>query len=376
MHYLLSSLKRLCNVFLRGWSWINAPISPRNFCAVAAGLFTTGMILVGIVNWSINPYGQYSPRWITPIVQDSRSEKVRLFEQLVDQPHGLILGSSRALKFEPGYLEGRTRMSFFNFAVNHGRPEDFLAIVRLYEQTYGSYPKAILLGVDVASLNDTVPSDARLSSEPKLFRHIRSEIPWHEEFDRFSQLFSMQQLNASAKSLMHFAKSTGRASSTRSPDIERFDEDGLIQYLKRQEEMAEGRYDFESALDYNRKEFLAIFSSMSSLSTKRISYLDKLLRDCHARDCKVSMFVTTNHPELRRVLADRTRFETLEQQARSVLSSLAQKWSAKFEDFGRVESFDGDATAFVDGIHPLEPNTRKMIDCLYPATMETRYAVQ
>jgi hypothetical protein len=53
-----------------------------------------------------------------------------------------------------------------------------------------------------------------------------------------------------------------------------------------------------------------------------------------------------------------------------------------FVDLSRLESFAGDPKQFVDGIHPLEPNTRRMIDRLVPVgertsgELESRYALQ
>ena len=137
---------------------LKSPLEPKRFCACSASLVVASLVCVATLNWTVNPYGQYSSNCFEPIVQDSRCEKVELFERLEAAPQGLILGSSRALKFEPEYLQTRTSQTFFNFAVNHGRPEDFLATVRYYRDRFGFCPKTVLIGVDVASLNDVIPN--------------------------------------------------------------------------------------------------------------------------------------------------------------------------------------------------------------------------
>lgn len=326
---------------------------------------------VAACNWIVNPFGQYSPKLMKPIVQDSRSEKFELFERLESQPDGLILGSSRAMKFEPSYLAERTSLSFFNFSVNHGRPEDFLATVRMYRSRFGKFPKAVLIGVDVASLNDIVPNDARLSAEPKLFAFVRDVLPWNEEFDRFSQLLSYQQFSSSIKSICAVIGLKGTKENE-----ERFDGDGVIQYLKRQSQLADGTYNFEDAIEYNEQEFLSVFGQLKELSTKRLDYLRETIRLCESNDCQVYLFTTVNHPQLRAVLIAKTEFPKIEQKAIQVLTQLAQEYGAQFVDFGTIESFAGDAKAFVDGIHPLESNTRRMVDRVMPRSSEANYAIQ
>ena len=346
-------------------------MSPKHFCLCVASFVGISLLCVSTLNWIVNPYGQYSSNCLNPLVQDSRSEKVELFERLEAAPQGLILGSSRALKFEPAYLETRTSQTFFNFAVNHGRPEDFLAIVRYYRHRFGCFPKTVLIGVDIASLNDIVPNDARLCSEPRLYSFARETTSWSDDFERFSQLFSYQQLISSIKSLRNCISPTPRT------EIEqKFSPDGVIEYIKRQSEMAAGTYDFESALDFNEREFLAVFNQFCEPSHRRLGYLHETLRLCHANDCQVYLFATVSHPRLRERLASKTKFLEVEEKSLSAMKELALNFHAKFIDFGSVEKFTGDPDCFVDGIHPLEPNTRHMIDRLLPRTSEASFAVQ
>lgn len=346
-------------------------MSPKHFCLSVASFVCISLLCVSTLNWIVNPYGQYSPNCLRPIVQDSRSEKVELFERLEAAPQGLILGSSRALKFEPEYLETRTSQTFFNFAVNHGRPEDFLAIVRYYRHRFGCFPKSVLIGVDIASLNDSVPNDARLCAEPRLYSFARETSSWSDDFERFSQLFSYQQLISSIKSLRNCIGPVQRT------EIEqKFSSDGVIEYIKRQSEMQAGTYDFESALEFNELEFRAVFNQFREPSRRRLDYLRETLRLCKANDCQVYLFATVSHPRLRERLASKTKFLEVEEKALKAMTELAMSFSAKFIDFGSVESFAGDPDCFVDGIHPLEPNTRRMIDRLLPRTSEGSYAVQ
>ncbi len=344
------------------------------FVVLFLGSLVTGLAGIGTFNGWVNPYGQYGEGLLPTVVQDSRTEKTDLFENLTRKPEGLILGSSRTMKFESSYLEEKTSLPFFNYGVNHGRPEDFLAILRLYHERYGSLPKMVVMGVDIAALNDKIPADARLSSEPRLFRHIQAEIPWYEEFDRFSQLITMHQTKSSLRSMARYLSGRSRCSDSCSEIV--FDPDGVIQYTKRQAEISQGSYDFEGPLRFNQHELQAVFSNFDTLSKTRKAYLQEAILFCESQGCDVYLFTTVHHPRLRDYLRERTKFLDREREAVRWLKQLAAANNVRFVDFGDVEQFDGEAVLFVDGIHPLEANTRRMIDRLLTEPSGDRYALQ
>ena len=347
------------------------PLPTKVYCFLVIGMVATSLAAVATANWLINPFGQYSPNWLAPIVQDSRTEKVDLFERLAEPPQGLVLGSSRSMKLEPGYLQERTSIPFFNFAVNHGRPEDFLAIVRMYRDRFGCSPMTVIIGVDIASLNDIIPNDARLSSEPRLHAFADDTSSWSDQFEQWTQLFSYQQLSASLQSIGR----TLRPSQKTDP-VQTFDADGLIQYRERQTQMAAGVYDFESALQFNEREFLSVFSRFATVSKRRLSYLYETVRLCQANGGQVYLFATVQHPRLREVLVSKTRCLEVEEEAIAELAEIAKDLGANFIDFGTVDTFAGDPANFIDGIHPMESNTRLMIDRLLPRFKESSYALQ
>jgi hypothetical protein len=351
--------------------WLLEPMDPKIFVCAVITLVVGSLAAIACLNTSVDPYGQYATGNIPPLVQDSRTEKYALFEALDAQPDALILGSSRMMKFEPKYFQQQTGLSAFNFAVNHGRPEDFLAMVRSYWDRYGASPKLVLIGVDVASLNDSVPKDARLSAEPNLYRFVRRDLPWREELDRVYDLFSYQQTSASIRSLQLAAGLRTR----KQPEVE-YDPDGVIQYVTRQAQMAKGEYDFESALAYNQKEFIAIHRQMKQLSQQRLSYLRQTVHLCKRNRCRVFLIATAFHPRLSATLTEKTNFREIEAMAIAAVQQMANELGAYFVDFGSLDSFAGDETQFVDGIHPLESNTRLMIDTMLPKMNEALYAIQ
>jgi len=72
-------------------------------------------------------------------IASDRMQKTDLIQQLTSPPEVIILGGSRALRFDPAYLQERTGLSGFNAAVTGARPEDAWALVSLL---HARFPRA------------------------------------------------------------------------------------------------------------------------------------------------------------------------------------------------------------------------------------------
>lgn len=343
------------------------PLSPeqrmaRTFCRVVLLLTTTAWLTVATLNFAVNPFAQYPTRMMDPLVQTSRTEKVALLGRYSQPPHGLILGSSRVLKFEPDYLHRQAGITCFNAGMNYARAEDMLAFLRHYRTRYGHLPRRILIGLDVASFSDAARVDARLLSErtlgplvPEAYSLVDRTRPWQE-------LLSWQQTKHSLLSLKRLAE----RSKHEMPDapVESFRPDGLLVYHQRERERQEGTYDFQAALDYNCREYEALFRPFRRVSALRCSLIDKILQMCDREQVEVMLFLTPLHPSLRDHLCERTDYARRRVEVAQYLRLTAQRYRCVFLDFSEIKSFGGDAEEFVDGIHPLEANTRRMIDRL------------
>ncbi|MFN9914302.1 MAG: hypothetical protein ACK53L_17065, partial [Pirellulaceae bacterium] len=91
---------------------------------------------------------------------------------------------------------------------------------------------------------------------------------------------------------------------------------------------------------------------------------------------EVYLFNTPFHPELQRSLEPLPYFAQRQQEAKRLLELLADRYGVSIADFSDIESFEGDESDFVDGIHPLESNTRRMMDQLLANPGAKRYALQ
>ena len=107
---------------------------------VILGLLVVGVLIV--IGWAT--LGRAPSKLSAPLrarldIASDRMQKTDLIQQLTSPPEVIILGGSRALRFDPAYLQERTGLSGFNAAVTGARPEDAWALVSLL---HARFPRA------------------------------------------------------------------------------------------------------------------------------------------------------------------------------------------------------------------------------------------
>ena len=346
-------------------------MTSRTYCLLTFALTMLGLGCVAGLNWLVDPFGQYATRCFPVVVQASRTQKVDLLEKFDEAPAGLILGSSRVLKIEPDYLREKTGLQFFNAGVNHGRPTDFLAIVRWYQQHWGRYPKVVVLGIDSAALSDMVPLDARIATERRLANVVPEAISWKDSLTPYFELLSLKQARSSFSSII----ASSRSRSVQEP-FEFYAPDGLIVYRQRESQLRNGTYDFQVALQYNEREFEQIYKTFQQISASETLRLVETVRLLRQHGTDVYMFVTPFHPEMMSTLSEHDNFKAREREIRQLLSLFEIHHGVRIADFEDLSDFGGGPNSFVDGIHPLEPNTRLMMDRLLKTNGGSQYALQ
>jgi hypothetical protein len=213
--------------------------------------------------------------------------------------------------------------------------------------------------------------DARLLSNSQLAGEIQELIPLEDRFHRWKELLSWQQTTSSLKSLKRWAKK-----ETDPAPVESFCNDGLLVYHEREKKIEEGTYDFAGALDYNKHEYKQLFAGYETTSVDRQNALKTLMQTCTDNGTRLIVFMTPMHPELISHL-QQTSYNRLRVELRDFLVDQCQTQGFTFCDLSTLAAFNGDAAKFVDGIHPLESNTRKMIDRLVQTTqIGGQYAIQ
>ncbi len=346
-------------------------MTSRNYCLLTLALTVFGLGSVACINWIVDPYGQYATRFVPVIVQASRTQKLDLMEKLDKAPLGLVLGSSRVQKIEPSYLEEKTGRVFFNAGVNHGRPTDYLAIVRWYHERWKTFPEIVVIGLDAAALHAVVPLDGRITTDQRLAATVPEAITWKDSFSRYTELIGFKQLRSSIYGIQN-----ALCLKTEDDPAETLQSDGLLVYRHRESKLRNGSYDFKSALRFNEQEFTQLYRTYKEISGSEAMRLVETVRLLRKHGTQVYLFVTPFHPELIESLSHDGNFEKRETETRQLLNLLARHDGAFVADLGDLSKFDGDPMQFVDGIHPLEPNTRLMMDRLLEIKGASQYALQ
>lgn len=346
-------------------------VAARQFCVAVVLWACAAWTIVAALNFIVNPYAQYPTRLFPPRVQTSRAEKLHLLQQQ-PLPEGLVLGSSRVMKLEPDYLQAASGCSFFNAGVDYAKPEDYLAWLRYYQQLAGHAPRIVVLGLDVPAFAATQPVDARLLGLPPLARQVPEALRLRDRWRRWQELLSWQQSCASLQSLYRFVTEPAADSPSES-----FRRDGLLVYHRREQQLQAGTYDFGGALQANQREYRRLYAGFDHLAPWRCELLETLVRACHAQGTRVVLFTTPLHPELADSLHASSTHAARQRELIDFVQTLAAGYGCEFHDLSQIGSFGGDPRDFLDGVHPLEINTRRMIDRLIGTSpRERRDAVQ
>ena len=347
-------------------------MSPKQFVNRFLVISIVVFASISAFNFIVNPYAQYPSRFVEPLVQTSRATKVEYLSGYAEAPQGLLLGSSRVLKYEPQYLAKKFQVrSFFNAGVNYAKPEDHLAMLRFYRDRFGKMPGTVVIGLDVHGFNDSLTTDARLLNNRNLVQQISDVVPFKDRFQGVKELVSWKQTTSSLSAIRKSIRA-----KEESPH-EWFQPDGLIVYDKREREIAEGSYDFESAIDYSKREYKQLYSGYQKLSRRRIACFQKTVETCREAGTRVVVLLTPMHPELVDYLAESTTYFDRRAELVELLQDQSGQGEFAFLDLSDLDKFGGSPERFVDGIHPLESNTRLIIDQL--ATLKNdrqEYAVQ
>lgn len=336
--------------------------NPKRFAVVFAIMLVMLLTSVGTLNYVVNPMAQYPSRLYKPMAQTSRSQKLELFKKLPETPQGLILGSSRVMKLEPDYLQKLTGKRFFNAGVNYATPEDHLAWLRLYQLRFECPPEIVIVGIDPSSFSSNLPPDARLINNRELADRIPEAITWSDRMKLWEELFSWDQTKKSVKSL---------AMQTLHKQLpapaEHYRDDGLLVYDVREREIREGTYDLNAGIDYNKAEYFPRYRNFGTQSLQRRQLFRELAKTCQANGTRLYVYITPMHPELEAYLLQKTEYLQRRDETAFFLKTLANTYGYEFFDFAKLESFGGDQNQFVDGTHPLESNTQRMLNIMFSA---------
>jgi len=319
---------------------------------------SAALAVVAIFNFSVNPYGYYPTRWVKPVVWSSRKQKAEVMQTTFTHhpPQVLILGSSRVMKIRPHDVQQLTGRVAYNAGVDSARIEDVHALFAFARQNRAPL-RELVLGLDLDAFHDNVPTDARLlaTAELRPYVALATRLDWYPRV--FAALISYSQLVDGGRAIL-------RAIRGWPTDIYRFDDDGVIHYLEWEPRIAAGT--FSPDLEQSKSEYDSRFAHWDQVSQPRIELLRALVADAARDGVRIRAFLTPFHGSLIQHLRETREFDRQRTEVVDILKEL-ERSSENFNlrDFTETSSFGGDPDDYLDGSHPGEKNSAKLLKALY-----------
>jgi hypothetical protein len=342
----------------------------RGFVAVLLLVTLGALLVVGLFNGVLDPYGTLGTRVFPTAVESDQGVKVQLADRLRMAPQLIILGSSRGMKAEPSYLQARTGLPGFNAAVSGGMPWDSWAFANFLHDRFPHTRQRYLWFLDVESFRKA-PIDSSLLNVPALSRYLPTGLRRSTRLTGLPWLFSWRTAALSWRVLR--AELSGKVAKQSPPalagggeitaaDGSVFAPDGfrLIDYHDRRR--ARG-VTLARELAGSIAEYGGIFRSYGHLDPLATSYFEKTLRRMNAWGATPVIVLTPYQPRLLAALKA-VGWDARHRQVLAYLEGLRARFHFTLLDMTSVGSFGGSPNGFYDGVHMLVPNMRRLLDAI------------
>lgn len=325
------------------------------------------------INYFVNPYAIYPPRWFTPVSSNGLERALRELENPAAQPALLVLGSSRSSRLRPQDLECYTGLTSMNAAYAGATPEGYFALAA-YLAENKTPPKILLVGVDIEAFQIAAKFGDKVTGVPRLKRYLEDTDVLQEQWQDGTNLVSWAQLSDALRVVARVrgietnqATPLDRAwnkmvntlapkkNATNAPKIPK---------AQRPAKQVDNRAEITPALVIQH--YQNRFSGYTALSTEQQTYFEDLLKLARAHEIEVKLFITTLHPDLIKVLDKQGFYPKRYADVRAWLAQLKQTYAFDYYDFSTPDKFGGNTQDFFNLSHIDETNSARVIRALFP----------
>jgi hypothetical protein len=328
--------------------------SLRRFVAVALAAFAAVLLLTGIANAVVDPLGSVGTNLVQPVVFSDHAERLKLIDHLQQPPQLVVLGSSRALKAEPSYLQQLTGLRGFNAAAANGKTEDGFAYANLFHDRWPDARIRYLWILEVEAFRDRPPSP-QLLAEPALARHFPASLRAGSRLEDLQRLFEWQTTKSSAKTVWHAFRGAPQEGAV---DLE---PDGF-RAVDQHDVSERAGVSFRSRLDESvatAKTFVPTMQKQG-LAPDAKRYFEEAVADMNRWGVEPVIVLGPVHPAYRAAMGG-AAYDRLNDELTQYLASLHGRLRFTVADERDLASFGGSDSEFYDGIHLHVANMRKML---------------
>lgn len=263
-----------------------------------------------------------------------RTLKADLFDDLPSPPELVVLGGSRAMRFEPSYIRRLTGLSAFNFAVRTSRPEDSFAIVSYMISRAPQVKLRVIYPLQTTAFDDGPLHPVLLEDE------------------RFARWFPPELVRREKARAAH-------PEPEGIPQVNRYDARGGLLYNGYDEKLERGvarRWVLHTYIE----RLLPKMVRPSPEQTRSKRYFEKVLALCNEHGVVPAVILMPYHPEVLkafRAVGWQDKHDALV----GYLRGLQPRYDLAILDYTDIASFGGDARFFYDGSHLMKENSRRLL---------------
>jgi hypothetical protein len=332
----------------------------RAFLFILVLVLFTALLMAGVLALNVvgDPYGSVGTHFFPTVTTTDRTVKADRIEELKQPPQLVVLGSSRAMRYEPSYLEKLTGLRTFNASVNGiGGTTDAWAMSQFIHEVWPDSHPAYLWLVDVESF---VPLGAqgRTAAEPRLAKYVNAatagkgtaelaQAIWQNR----STLFSL----ATAKDSLRVMLFRKKAKTTQSKYRRQILADGALKQRGWKKQWWDVHFP-SSVVRYSNL-YKNVYKKPDAASQK---YFEKTLAFMNDQGATPLIVLTPINPKLRAIIGP-LGWDARHQQAVAYIESLQATYRFKFLDLTDPSLFGYVPKQFFDGVHMTTINTEKAI---------------
>jgi hypothetical protein len=277
--------------------------------------------------WALNADG--------PPPEYDRNYKLGLVEALDEPPELVVMGGSRAQRFEPSYIRELTGLSAFNFAVQNNRPEDAYAMSETLFAMAPDVKLRLFYAVQVTTFNDAVMHPGILYDE------------------RFARWFP-DDFVAEQKAELGTPKPDGI------PENNHYSPRGCLLYNSYDQRLERGRTQ-ERALETYLDRLVPKAAAPLGEQARSRRYFEKLLRLYNDHGVTPAIVLMPQHPVALAAFRE-VGWQAKNDALLAYLHGLEDEHELRVLDYTEIESFGGKARYFYDGSHVTKENARLLLE--------------
>ncbi len=285
------------------------------------------------------PAGSATPAWALnadgPPPEYDRNYKLGLVEALDEPPELVVMGGSRAQRFEPSYIRELTGLSAFNFAVQNNRPEDAYAMSETLFAMAPDVRLRLFYAVQVTTFNDAVMHPGILYDE------------------RFARWFPAE-LVAEQKERLGTPKPDGI------PENNRYSPRGCLLYNTYDQRVERGRT-LERTLETYLERLVPKAAAPVTEQSRSRHYFEKLLRLYNDHGVTPAIVLMPQHPVALAAFRE-VGWQAKNDALLAYLHGLEGEYDLRVLDYTEIQSFGGKARYFYDGSHITRENARFLLE--------------